>query len=48
MRTAVLLLMLLLTLALVAPASADYPYWTEGAHTNEAQAERLDKLRGER
>ena len=48
MRTAVLLLALLLTLALVAPASADYPYWDEGARTEEEQAQRLDLLRDER
>ena len=49
MRTAVVIVTFLLTImALTTPASAEYPYWDEGAHTNEAQADRLNLLRSER
>lgn len=49
MRTAILILAFLLTImALTTPVSTGHPYWSEGARTNEEQAQRLDLLRDER
>ena len=42
------LLTIMFVAALVAPASAGYPYWDEGARTDERQAARIEHLRDER